>query len=33
MNKQFVAGGTESEAAPQIVPFPAAEHPAPEPVF
>jgi HlyD family secretion protein len=33
MNKQLVTGGTESKATPQIVPFPAAEHPAPKPVF
>jgi RND family efflux transporter, MFP subunit len=33
MSEQRVTGGTESKATPQIVPFPAAEHPAPEPVL
>jgi HlyD family secretion protein len=33
MSEQLVTGGTESKATPQIVPFPAAEHPAPEPVL
>ena len=33
MNKQVGSGTTESKQAPQIVPFPASEHPAPEPVF
>jgi HlyD family secretion protein len=33
MSEQRVTGGTESKATPQIVPFPAPEHPAPEPVL
>jgi len=33
MSEQRVTGGTESKATPQIVPFPAAAHPAPEPVL